>query len=136
MEIKAAVVGTSGLAVGGPMGGLLFAAQTANGLEDLLFFTIGGLAAYVSILNLPLRRADVKKKVNAILANYNSEVQAQMKTDLDTQMKEMRLKINALVDPFEASCSEEVSRLERLEAERLLRLEEIRSLQARVANVE
>ena len=136
MEIRAAVVGTSGLAVGGPIGGLLFAAQTANGLEDLLFFTIGGLAAYVSILNLPLRRADVKKKVNAILANYNSEVQAQMKTDLDAQMKEMRLQINSLVDPFEASCSEEVSRLERLEAERLSRLEEIRSLQARAANVE
>ena len=40
---------------GGPAGGLLFASVTGGTLEDLLLMTIGGLAAYVSVINLPLR---------------------------------------------------------------------------------
>ncbi len=43
---------------GGPVGGLVVASMTSGTLEDLLVMTIGGLAAYVSVINLPLRWED------------------------------------------------------------------------------
>ena len=134
--MKAAVVGTSGLAIGGPFGGLLFASATPNALEDLLLLTIGTMAAYVSILNLPLRRSEIKKKVNKILSSYISEVQKQMKEDLDAQMKETIKTVNSLVAPFEALCSDQVSRLEASEAKRCSLLNDIRALQAEAANID
>ena len=40
---------------GGPLGGLFFSGITEGTIEDLLVLTIGGLAAYISVINLPLR---------------------------------------------------------------------------------
>lgn len=43
------------MTTGGPVGGVLMSGLTGGTFEDLLMLTIGGLAAYVSVINLPLK---------------------------------------------------------------------------------
>ncbi|KAG1680578.1 hypothetical protein FOA52_015025 [Chlamydomonas sp. UWO 241] len=135
-EIRQAVVGTASFAVGGPVGGLLFASFTPNALEDLLFMAVGGLATYLSVLNLPLRRAEVKQRFGKILANFIGDVQARMEEDLNAQLAEVEAKVRARVSPLEGACSAEVQRLEGLEARRVQLGAELEGLQAKAASLE
>lgn len=59
--------------------GLLAASMLHNTVEDLLALTVAGLASYVAVLNLPLRRSEIKKKVSNIATNYIEHVTASMK---------------------------------------------------------
>lgn len=86
-EIRQAFVGTAGVAVGGPLAGMLVAGVTPNALEDLLFLTVGGLASYASVLNLPLRRAEIKKRAGKAAADLVGQLQERMRADLDQQVR-------------------------------------------------
>lgn len=41
-----------------------------NTLEDVLAIALAGLAAYVALLNLPLRRAEAKAKLEKVAGNF------------------------------------------------------------------
>ncbi len=41
-----------------------------NTLEDVLAITLAGLAVYVALLNLPLRRAEAKAKLEKVAGNF------------------------------------------------------------------
>jgi hypothetical protein len=50
--------------------GLLAAGWLGNTLEDLLALTVAGMASYVAVLNLPLKRSDIKAKVAKVANNF------------------------------------------------------------------
>jgi hypothetical protein len=41
-----------------------------NTLEDVLAVSLAGLAAYIALLNLPLRRAEAKAKLERVANNF------------------------------------------------------------------
>ena len=41
-----------------------------NALEDILAIVLAGLAGYVALLNLPLRRAEAKGKLERVANNF------------------------------------------------------------------
>lgn len=50
--------------------GLLTASLIGNTLEDILALTVAGLASYVAVLNLPLKRSEIKGKVSKVATNF------------------------------------------------------------------
>lgn len=58
--------------------GLLAASWLGNTLEDFLALTVAGLASYVAVLNLPLKRSDIKAKVTRVANNYADSVTGAM----------------------------------------------------------
>lgn len=58
--------------------GLLAASALGNTLEDLLALTVAGLASYVAVLNLPLKRSEIKSKVGKVAGNFVESVTAAM----------------------------------------------------------
>ena len=69
-ELREAFLGTAGTAAGALGGGLLATSVLPNTLEDILALSLAGLASYVSVLNLPLRRSKIKSKVGTIATNF------------------------------------------------------------------
>jgi hypothetical protein len=65
------IVGAQGL-------GLLAASWFKGTLEDLLALTVAGLASYVAVLNLPLKRSDIKAKVARVAGNFADSVTSAM----------------------------------------------------------
>ncbi len=49
---------------------MLAANYLGSTIEDVLALAVAGLASYVAVLNLPLRRADIKAKVSKVARNY------------------------------------------------------------------
>ncbi|GAX76842.1 hypothetical protein CEUSTIGMA_g4288.t1 [Chlamydomonas eustigma] len=135
-EMREAVVGTAGLTVGGPVGGLLVSTLTGGTFEDLLILTIGGLVAYVSVINIPLRRAAIKAKGRTIAANFVKDLQAKMKQEQEEKVILVMSAVSNMVAPIQASCSKEVDRLEQQELRRQNLLMELTELQKKAANVE
>lgn len=54
-QVREAVVGTAYAAVGAPAAGLLIASWLDNWAEDVAVLGAAGAAAYLSVINLPLR---------------------------------------------------------------------------------
>ena len=48
--------------------------------------SIGGLASYISVLNLPLRRAEIKRRGGKAMAGFVAEVQQRMQADMEQQV--------------------------------------------------
>ena len=64
-EAREAVISTAGTAGGAAAFGVLMTSILPTTVEDLLALGISGAVAYVSVLNLPLRRAEAKRKLEA-----------------------------------------------------------------------
>ena len=73
-EVREAVVGTALGAAGSAAGGVVLTWILPNGLEDFLALAVAGLAAYVGVLNLPLRRAEAKAKLRTASSRLQAEV--------------------------------------------------------------
>lgn len=58
--------------------GLLATSLMGNTLEDILALTVAGMASYVAVLNLPLKRSDIKAKVAQRANNFAEGVTAAM----------------------------------------------------------
>lgn len=66
--------------------GLLATSALASSIEDLLAVTVAGLAGYVSVLNLPLKRADIKAKVARTATNFAAGLDARMASELGASL--------------------------------------------------
>eukprot|EP00879_Flechtneria_rotunda_P003905 GHRR01004145.1.p1 GENE.GHRR01004145.1~~GHRR01004145.1.p1 ORF type:complete len:584 (+),score=253.10 GHRR01004145.1:1864-3615(+) len=77
-KFKDAFLGTAGSAAGAQGLGLLAAGWLGNTVEDVLALTVAGLVSYVAVLNLPLKRADIKAKVGKVANNFVDSVTAAM----------------------------------------------------------
>jgi len=135
-EIREAVLGTATTAVGAPAAGLVATSIISNTLEDFLVMGMAGMAAYASVLNLPLRRAEIKGKVAKLAGNFVEVVQGRMETQVNEAVDFSVKAIETAVAPLEEVTAEEVARLEAMEAQRLVLIDAIRELQRQAANLE
>jgi hypothetical protein len=117
-EVREAFLGTAGSAAGAQGLGLLAASWLGSGLEDLLAVTVAGLAGYVSVLNLPLRRADIKAKVARAAAALGDELEGRMASELAAAVDGCASRVAADAAPLEAAFEAEIARLEAAEARR------------------
>jgi hypothetical protein len=117
-EVREAFLGTAGSAAGAQGLGLLAASWLGSGLEDLLAVTVAGLAGYVSVLNLPLRRADIKAKVARAAAALGAELEGRMSAELAAAVDGCASRVAADAAPLEAAFEAEIGRLEAAEARR------------------
>lgn len=58
--------------------GLLATSLMGNTLEDILTLAVAGMASYVAVLNLPLKRSEIKGKVGRVANNFVEGVTAAM----------------------------------------------------------
>mmetsp|Transcript_35342 Transcript_35342/g.89478 ORF Transcript_35342/g.89478 Transcript_35342/m.89478 type:complete len:1026 (-) Transcript_35342:222-3299(-) len=135
-EVRDAVVGTAYAALGAPALGLVVASWIDNFAEDLLVLGLAGAAAYTSVINLPLRRAEIKGKVAKLATKFVMGVQERMRAQLDEQLEATIAAVEALVVPLEAAAADELARLEGLERQRGQLVREVADLTRRTANLE
>ena len=110
-EVREAFVLT-GTAVAGA--GVLEAIGTSvlpTTLEDLLMTAVAGIVGYLAVLNLPLRRAETKAKVQKVAANFAKEVNEGMEEELESSLDAASQTISALVDPLIAAAHSEVEKV-------------------------
>ena len=77
-------------------------------LEDLLITAVAGVFAYLSVLNLPLRRAETKAKVQKVANNFANEVNMGMETELERALDETCQSITSWIDPLVDKARDEV----------------------------
>jgi hypothetical protein len=134
-EIREAFLGTAGSAAGAQGLGLLAAGWMHRTLEDILVLSVAGLASYVSVLNLPLKRAEIKGKVSKVAGNFADGLAAAMEEEVDGDVAATRARVLSAVAPLEAAWREELSRLRASEAERAALAEAVAAMERRTANL-
>ncbi len=69
-ELRDAVMGTAGTAAGAAALGMVSTWILPTAGQDLVAMAVAGAVAYTSVLNLPLRRADTKKKLQDAASQF------------------------------------------------------------------
>ena len=134
-EIRQAALSTAGsagtaLAVGT---GLVAVLPTMG--EDALSLALGGLAAYVGLLNLPLRRAEVKAKVARAAEAFGGELEAAMEAELQASLAQVAADIASLLAPWEAAAQAEAAAVAAAQARAEVEDAKLRELQQRVLSL-
>ncbi|GFR42466.1 hypothetical protein Agub_g3374, partial [Astrephomene gubernaculifera] len=135
-ELQQAMATTAGTAVGAPLFGLFAMQAIHNTLEDLLLAGLSGVVSYISLLNLPLRRADIKAKIARVASNFVADVQSRMEAEVAAEVGAVEAQVGQLMAPLQAAYGAEVARLEARRAQLEAHVEELQELQRRVANLE
>ncbi|WIA16861.1 hypothetical protein OEZ85_013792 [Tetradesmus obliquus] len=135
-ELREAFLGTAGSAAGAQGLGLLAASWLKGGLEDLLALTVAGLASYVAVLNLPLKRADIKGKVARVAGNFADSVTTAMAEESDTAVEATTSQVLQQVAPLEAAWQAQLQQLQASEARRAQLAEALQVMEKRTANLQ
>ncbi|KAK9811735.1 hypothetical protein WJX72_009255 [[Myrmecia] bisecta] len=135
-EIREAVIATVGAGAGAAALGVVGTAILPTTLEDLLALAVSGLAGYVAVLNLPLRRAEAKAKLEKVANNFAKDVQGRLQQEMAQALDGCCGEINSFILPLEALAVAAVERLQEAEARRAELVEELDQLKQRAANVE
>lgn len=135
-EIREAFLGTAGSAAGAQGLGLFAAGWLANTLEDILALSVAGLASYVSVLNLPLRRSEIKSKVGKIAGNFSESVTSAMDEELVAAVEETRKAVMAGVEPLETEWGAELEALREAEERRAALARALEAMERRAANLQ
>ncbi|KIY92924.1 hypothetical protein MNEG_15040, partial [Monoraphidium neglectum] len=130
-----AFLGTAGSAAGAQGLGLLAASWISNTLEDILALSVAGLASYVSVLNLPLKRSEIKAKISKISGNFADTVLVAMEEELDAEVQRTRRRVLAEVEPLEAAWRAELAALRASEAARAEKEAALQEMERRAANL-
>ncbi|KAG2490542.1 hypothetical protein HYH03_010936 [Edaphochlamys debaryana] len=135
-ELQAAMAGTAGTAVGAPLAGLFLMQVVGNTLEDIALGLMAGGVSYVSVLNLPLRRADLKGKISRVATNFINDVQSKMEAEVGSAVAGVVGDVQALMAPLEQAYAGEVARLEARERDLAELNGRLQELQRKTANLE
>jgi small GTP-binding protein len=104
-EVREAVYSTVGAA-----GAAFFFAVFLSGFldslaEDVLAFSLTAAVGYVSVLSLPLKRAETKAKVRAAAEDYLGEVEAAMRAEFERKTTAATRQVRATVAPWVESAT-------------------------------
>ncbi|PRW59965.1 putative transmembrane GTPase FZO- chloroplastic isoform A [Chlorella sorokiniana] len=156
-EVREAVISTAGTAAGAGAFGVLLTAVLPTTVEDLLAMCLAAMVGYVSILNLPMRRAEAKRKLEHTTSAFAQDIAGKMEAELQHGLTfvlhpldiagkmEAELQhglamceaeVLAFIEPLEQLTVAEVRRLEAAEAARADLVGSLDRLKQRVANVE
>lgn len=93
-------------------------------------------ASYVALLNLPLRRAEIKSKMARVANNFVADVQKRMKDELDAEVAAVIGAVGKLLAPLEEACAAEVARLEAREAQLADLNRQLEEVGRKIANIQ
>jgi hypothetical protein len=105
-EVKSAVYATVGAA-----GGAFFVAVFLSGFldslaEDVLAFSLTAAVGYVSVLSLPLKRAETKAKVRAAAEDLLAETEKAMRAEFERKTLAATRQVLATVAPWSRNAVE------------------------------
>ncbi|KAK9804945.1 hypothetical protein WJX73_001658 [Symbiochloris irregularis] len=135
-EIREAVVGTVGSAAGAGLFGVVLTWLLPTTLEDLLAASLAGLAGYVALLNLPLKRSEAKGKLQRSADAFLQDIEAKLERELSQGLDACEEEVMGFMRPVEALTHAQVDKLQ----DALDRLDalfgRLEKLKARAANIE
>ena len=134
-EVREAFLGTAGSAAGAQGLGLLAAGWLRGALEDALALAVAGLASYVAVLNLPLKRAAIKAKVAKIAGKFADGVAGAMERELEAGVGGASEAVLGAAAPLEAAWRDELARLRASAARRAALAEELDRMERKAANL-
>lgn len=109
-EVREAVLSTASIAASAAGLGVILTSVLPTTLEDLLALGLSAAVGYASLLNLPLRRAEAKKKLETLVASATVDVQAAMEKELEAAITDCEARILRFIGPLESLMIEEVER--------------------------
>lgn len=136
MEIRKAVVGTAGTALAALGIGFTLTFLLPYTSEDYLAIALSLLLGYVAVLNLPLRRADVKGNARRLGMNLGKELSSRLQSELEVGLEECNERVLNMVEPLEEVFRNEVARVDLAEAQRSVLFEELEGMKKRIASLE
>jgi hypothetical protein len=113
------VLETTSSAAGAVAVGVLLTAVLPTTLEDLMALALCGLLSYVSFLNWPLKRADIKKEVAEKYRDLSARLDGELTEELSHATGKLKSKVQRLVVPL----LEEAQSVQALVEKRQARLE-------------
>jgi hypothetical protein len=134
-EIREAFLGTAGTAAGAQGVGLFAASWLGTTLEDMLALALASAASYVAVLNLPLRRADIKAKVASTAGKFVADVEGEMVSEVKTAVASVLAEVDAALLPIEEAYRREAARIAGAEASRAELELALGELSQKVANL-
>ena len=135
-EVREAVLGTFVSSAGALFVGLFSTAFLTGFVQDILGLSVGVLAAYVGLLNIPLRRGEIKRKVRTAVEAYTSSLQEAMKVDFDREVDALLTEVQDAVDPLLSHASMELDRVLEFESRRASFESRLEHLRDRVRRME
>lgn len=111
-EIQTAVtssVSTAGSAAGL---GLILTYVLPNTLEDLLAIGLSAAVGYTSLLNIPVRRMEAKKKISGDIDALVQKLFKDMEDERVEALERCESSVKDMIAPLEAIITDDMSRLE------------------------
>lgn len=105
-EVKDAVYSTVGAAGASFFFAVFLSGFLDNFAEDVLAFSLTAAVGYVSVLSLPLKRAETKAKARAVAESFLDEVEGAMKSEFDRKVGATTAQVRATTAPWVASAKE------------------------------
>lgn len=102
-EIREAVYSTVGAAGAAFFVAVFLSGFLDNWAEDILAFSLTAAVGYVSVLSLPLKRAEAKKKARTVAESFLEEVEAAMEAEFELKVTAATKQVRATVAPWEAA---------------------------------
>lgn len=135
-EIQDSVNATAGTAVAAVGVGVVLTIVLPYTSEDFLAIALSLVIGYVALLNLPLRRGEVKGKVRRVSTELFKELDGGMDRSLKDTLKECESRVLQMIEPLEGLFEDDVQRVKVAESERFDLDQKIEALKARVAAIE
>ncbi|KFM26711.1 Uncharacterized protein in xynA 3'region [Auxenochlorella protothecoides] len=131
-EVRQAVVGTAGTAAGAGVAGFFATTILPTTLEDLLALALASAVGYVSVVNLPLRRAEAKRRLEELTLGI---LEAYMESDLAQQVEACCAGVREAIAPLEAAAALEEENVAEFQRECGRLGEAVEEVLARVARL-
>lgn len=135
-EIRGAVNATTGTAVAAIGIGIVLTLVLPYTSEDFLALALSLVIGYVALLNLPLRRGEVKGKVRRVSTEIFKELDGTMDNSLEETLDECSSEVMGMVEPLEMVFEADVQQVKDAESNRTELATELETFKARVANLE
>ena len=105
-EVKDAVYSTVGAAGASFFFAVFLSGFLDNFAEDVLAFSLTAAVGYVSVLSLPLKRAETKAKARAVAESFLDEVEGAMRAEFERKVGATTAQVRATTAPWVASAKE------------------------------
>eukprot|EP00892_Ulva_mutabilis_P005497 jgi/Ulvmu1/3319/UM155_0002.1 len=110
---------------GGALGiAIVLTAILPTALEDFLVLVLAGFFAYVSFLQWPIRRAEIKEAVGKQFGDISDELDADMRGELAQAMGKVRSQVTGMVAPLQKQAERDLA----LVVDRQTRLKEVQNI--------
>jgi len=104
-DLRESAAGTAAGVGGAALLGACLTAILPTFAEDALALALAAAAAYLALINLPLRRGDAKAKARRAAANFGAAVDGALAGELEGEVRAVAAAVAALTAPLAAAAS-------------------------------